>query len=192
MMDHSIHSLRRRWRHKTRGQVLDGATFRHLRVERGWFVLGVMGSVGPWRDPADEADARAALDARLAEASAAHGPRLAVASGATDAGVLSVVYGLCAARRITAIGVTCEAGLALPVAALDWLVPVGQRFGDESALFVDVCDAFVVLGGGEQARREAIGGGAQGKPVTLIQGFGGAADDLAEAGLPGFEVVPRA
>lgn len=186
-----MNALRLRWRGRTRAQVLDGATFSHLRAERGWFVLGVMGHVRAWRSPTDGDDARRALAVELDAAGARHGPRLAVASGATDAGVLSVVYALCAERRLTAIGITCDAGRDLPLAPLDWLVPVGRRFGDESALFVDTCDAFVVLGGGEQARREAIGGRAQDKPVTLIRGFGGAADDLAELGLPGARVVRR-
>jgi len=190
-MTHSIHGLRAHWRSKTRAQVLDGATFRQLRRERGWFVLGVMGYAEPFRDAGAAADAERALALRLDAGLADHGARLAVASGATDDGVLAITYRLCAARKITAIGITCDAGHRLPVARVDWLVPVGHRFGDESALFVDVCDAFVVLGGGEQARREAIGGRAQDKPVTLIQGFGGAADALAESGLPGATVVQR-
>lgn len=188
-MSHSIHALRARWRGKTRGQVLDGATFRYLREERAWVVLGVMGYAGAFADPAIEAAADRALTRALDAARERHGARLAIASGATDAGVLALAYRWCAAHGVTAVGITCEAGRRLPIAPLDWLVPVGERFGDESALFVDACDAFVVLGGGEQARREAIGGRAQDKPVTLIRGFGGAADALAEAELPGALVV---
>lgn len=188
-MSHSIHALRARWRTTTRAQVLDGATFRFLCRERGWSVLGVMGYTGAFEDPAVEAAAAAALSTQLERAHAACGERLAVASGATDSGVLALAYRWCAERRVTAIGVTCEAGRTLPIAAVDWLVPVGERFGDESALFVDICDRFVVLGGGEQARREAIGGRAQDKPVTLIRGFGGAADTLAEMELPGATIV---
>lgn len=184
-----MNALRLRWRGRTRAQVLDGATFSHLRVERGWFVLGVMGHMRAWRSPTEGEAARQALAAEIDAASAHHGPRLAIASGATDAGVLALAYALCAERRLTSIGITCDAGRELPLAPLDWLVPVGRRFGDESALFVDTCDAFVVLGGGEQARREAVCGRAQDKPVTLIRGFGGAADDLADCGLPGARVV---
>ena len=63
--------------------------------------------------------------------------------------------------------------------AMRYLVPVRREFGDESEVFVSMCDAFTVLGGGEQSRREAELGLAQGKVVTLITGFGGAADSLA-------------
>lgn len=186
-----MNALRLRWRGHTRAQVLDGATFGYLRRERGWFVLGVMGYARPFDDPTAEADAETALAAEFDAAREVHGGRLAVASGASDLGVLAVVYRLCARLRITAIGITCDAGRAHAIASLDWLVPVGARFGDESALFVDSCDAFLVLGGGEQARREAIGGRAQDKPVTLVRGFGGAADALADDGLPGARIVQR-
>ena len=190
-MSHSIHALRARWRTATRAQVLDGGTFRYLCRERGWWVLGVMGYAGPFANPGVEDAAQTALAEQLEQARQRHGDRLAVASGATDAGVLALTYRWCARLGVTAIGITCEAGRRLPIAALDWLVPVGERFGDESALFVDICSAFVVLGGGEQSRREAIGGRAQDKPVTLIRGFGGAADALAEMQLPGATIVER-
>ncbi len=187
-MSQSIHALRARWRPATRAQVLDGATFRYLCRERGWAVVGVMGDAATLDEPATEA-AAAALSAQLDEARALHGERLAVASCACDGRISALIARWCAAQRVTTIGITCDAGRALPVAPVDWLVPVGERFGDESALFVDTCVGFVVIGGGEQARRQAIGGRAQDKPVILIRGFGGAADALAEMALPGATVV---
>ena len=53
-------------------------------------------------------------------------------------------------------------------------IPASQK----GARFVSMCDAFLLLGGGAQSQRESIAAHEQRKPVTVIQGFGGVADEL--------------
>ncbi|MCB9745819.1 MAG: hypothetical protein H6741_27750 [Alphaproteobacteria bacterium] len=161
------------------------------------FALGVMGFAGSWRrsglrGPALERlieDARLALRRALLDAFREHRERLVVVSGATDAGVLQLTYALCAEHGILAIGLAPRQVLRHRTAPMTLLALHGARFGDESALFVQVCDAFLVLGGGAQSEQEARMAREAGKPVTLIRGFGGAADLLAEEGLDGARVV---
>ena len=77
------------------------------------------------------------------------------------------------------MGITSNRALAYDVGAMNFVVPVGARFGDESEAFVGLCDEFLVLGGGDQSLREAEAALEQGKPVCVVGGFGGAADELA-------------
>ena len=72
---------------------------------------------------------------------------------------------------------------------MDVLVPIGKRFGDESAGFVALCDAFIVLGGGAQSEAECRRASEVGKPITVIQGFGGVADGLVVVNLLGVRIV---
>lgn len=177
--------------------IVDEAALRRWKDEGPRHLLGVMGFAGAWSRSGHQGDAlrafklnaRRALEQALLAARDAWGPRLAVVSGATDAGVLQLAYALCAAHGIPAAGVAPRRVLRYRTAEMALLLLHGQRFGDESALFVDLCDDFLVLGGGPQSEREARMAVAAGKPVTLIRGFGGAADALAAEGLAGARVV---
>ena len=182
------------WAAKAGGAtVLTARGFQDWRAQGGWFVLGVMGFAGAWHrsglsGPALEAyiaDMRRAIGAELDRLQALHGARLAVASGATNLGVLQVTYALCAARGICAVGIAPSAVLRYTLAPLQVVVPVGRRFGDESEVFVQGCDAFLLVGGGAQSDREARMAHLRERPITVIQGFGGAADALSAAELPG-------
>ena len=98
---------------------------------------------------------------------------------AVDDALLAMAYGLCTELGILAMGITAGRAMAYELGAMNFVVPVGSRFGDESEVFVGLCDEFLVLGGGPQSLAEAEAGLAQGKPVRVITGFGGAADALA-------------
>ncbi len=82
------------------------------------------------------------------------------------------------------MGITAGQALAYSLAPMQFVVPVGQRFGDESRVFVESIDALVMLGGGAQSRREALAASGRGIPITVIQGFGGAADELTVDEMP--------
>jgi hypothetical protein len=129
--------------------------------------------------------AEAALERELLALQATHGDRLVMCSGATNIDVPGLAYTLCARHGITAAGITAGAAIRYRLARMDRLVVVGRRFGDESAVFVAQCDAFVVLGGGPQSAQECRMAGEAGKPVTAIRGFGGAADALPGRPPPG-------
>jgi hypothetical protein len=172
---------------------LDGATWRALKAAQRLYVLGVMGYAGDWErsgleGPAKERlvrDADAVLRRVLTHACAQHGGRLAVASGAADEGVLELTYALCAELGIRAVGIAPRSVYEHPIARLDHLVLEGTCFGDESRLFVETSDELLLVGGGPQCDSEARLAAALGKPITVARGFGGCADDLTPADVPG-------
>ncbi|EDM79497.1 hypothetical protein PPSIR1_35262 [Plesiocystis pacifica SIR-1] len=175
------------WRAKTEAAFHTPASFAAYKQAQGFALLGVMGYAGSWRRTgktgaalkAHVAAARAALEAELCAARERHGIKLVMASGATNNGVLELAYDLCVELGILAMGITSGRALAYEVGAMDFVVPVGSRFGDESQDFVELCDEFLVLGGGDQSLAEAEAALAVDKPVRVIVGFGGAADALA-------------
>lgn len=178
------------WRAKTAAALHSPASFAAYKQAQGFALLGVMGYAGSWRRTGKTGEAlaahvgaaRAALKSELLAARERHGLELVMASGATNNGVLAQAYDLCAELGILAMGITSNRALAYEVGAMNFVVPVGSRFGDESEAFVELCDEFLVLGGGDQSRREAEAALERGKPVRVIVGFGGAADELAARG----------
>ena len=175
------------WRAKTDAVLHTPASFAAYKQDQGFALLGVIGYAGSWRRTGKTGDAlkahvaaaQAALKAELLAARERHGAKLVMASGATNNGVLAQAYSLCAELGILAMGITSGRALAYSVGAMNFVVPVGSRFGDESEDFVELCDEFLVLGGGDQSLREAEAALRRGKPVRVIVGFGGAADSLA-------------
>lgn len=179
---------RARWAAKTGATLYTPGDFGRLKVDEGLVLLGVMGYAGGWKRSGLSGaalasligDARRALDREFESATREYGDALVMVSGATNKGVLELAYTLANERGIRAMGVTSSQALRYRLGTMAYLVSVGSRFGDESHVFVALCDRFVVLGGGKQSHDEAELALAQGKPVTLITGFGGAADALAK------------
>lgn len=171
--------------------------FAHRQQAEDWHVLGVMGYAGRFRarpgDPiADfKRDATWHLRAELTRRQALYGDRLVTVSGATNAGILRLTYDLCATLGITAAGITADQALRYKLAVMDFVVPVGAHFGDESAFFVASCHEFVVVGGGDQSMHEAELAAAAGKRVTAIRGFGGAADEMTTERISTVTVIDR-
>ena len=186
-----------RWREKTDARIFDEAGFHQFKAERSIFVLGVMGFAGAWSRTGlkDEAltayikAAKAALQSEFEAHKARHGPKLVISSGATNKGVLELTYTLCDELAILSMGVTPSRTLAYPVGRMDYLIPFGSRYGDESDVFLRTSDALLLLGGGAQSERETRAGCAAGTPVTVIQGFGGAADAFTQQMLPGARFI---
>ncbi|HEU5098899.1 MAG TPA: hypothetical protein VFU22_07770, partial [Roseiflexaceae bacterium] len=120
-----------------------------------------------------------------------YGDRLVVASGATNEGVLRLAYEVCAFLSITAMGIAPDQALDFPLGQMQYVLPFGRAFGDESPVFVRTIDELLVLGGGPQSRREVFAAAEAGQPMTIIQGFGGIADQLSCADLPAARFVRR-
>jgi len=185
------------WRKRTRAEVLDAGQFYVLKARSELYIVGVMGFAGRWERSGLEgeelarfvADAREALGAELSRFRERHGGRLVVATGATNTGVLQLTYELCAGAGVPTLSAAPDASLKYELGPLRYVIPAGREFGDESDLFVSLCDEFVLLGGGKQSRRETLAASSAGKPVTVIQGFGGAADELTSAESPGARFV---
>jgi hypothetical protein len=189
-----------RWREATNARLCTEDDVHRLKQEQGLFLLGVMGFAGSWRHAPHKGDAlvhwidsmRQALACELLAYRDVYGDALVVVSGATSMGVLELTYDLCEQHEITAMGITSDRALQYELGQMDYVLPFGRSFGDESDIFVRACDAFVLLGGGQQSARETRSANRQGKVVTVLQGFGGVADEFDSTQLLLARFVKRA
>jgi hypothetical protein len=173
-------------------EICSAKAFAAQKADRGWHMLGVLGFAGRWERSGltGEAlagyvtEARQALQGELVRCQEAHGGRLLVCTGATNTGVLQLAYELCAALGLETVSVAPDRALNYELGSLNYVIPMGESFGEESEWFVHLCDEFLLLGGGKQSQRELLMAGALGKPITIIQGFGGCADELTAVELP--------
>ncbi len=188
---------RAEWRQRTSARVHSERAFTSLKAQHGWRLLGVMGFAGRWERSGLSGDdlawfigeARTALRRELLRASAEAAGLLHVATGGTNTGVLEMTYALCAELDLPAVGITPDRALNYELGMMAHVIPVGEFFGDESETFVRLCDEFLLLGGGKQSQRETMAACALGKPITVIQGFGGVADEFTVEVLPGARFV---
>jgi len=184
-------SRRAEWRQRTDAEILTDSSFAARKSAEGLYVVGVLGFAGRWERSGLAPDALAAfidearefLGRELLRAQQAHGDRLVVCTGATNTGVLQLTYELCSALGIRTMSVAPDRALNYELGPLDFVIPLGEYFGDESEAFVRLGDEFVLLGGGNQSHQEILAAHLAGKPVTIIQGFGGIADELSPADL---------
>lgn len=100
-------------------------------------------------------------------------------------GVPKIIYDVCEKEEIKAMGVACVKAFKYALGKMDYLIIEGEDWGAESPTFLKTSDEFIILGGGGQAKREAIAASAEGKTVSVFQGYGGSADQLTTADLPG-------
>jgi hypothetical protein len=191
--------LRNKWRMHTSASVVSEARFACLKHRSRLRVVGFVGFSRPWLQlglygtmlAQTLADARATICYELVARQQRYGERLVVASGATNVGVGRLAYEVCAFLNIMAMGIAPEQALDFPLGKMDYVLPFGQTFGDESHVFVRTIDELLVLGGGAQSEREVFAAAAANQPMTIIQGFGGIADQLTPAALPAARFVRR-
>jgi hypothetical protein len=184
---------------RTSASVITEAGFSSLKHRSSLQVVGVVGFARSWLQlglrgamlAQTVADARATIYHELADRQRRYGDRLVIASGATNVGVGQLAYEMCARLNITAMGIAPDQALDFPLGRMDYLLPFGQTFGDESPVFVRMIDEMLVMGGGAQSEREIFAAAADNRPMTIIQGFGGIADQLTPAVLPAARFVRR-
>jgi hypothetical protein len=188
-----------KWRMHTSASIVTEARFACLKHRSRLRVVGIVGFARPWPQlglrgaTLDQtiADARATICNELAARQQRYGDRLVVASGATNEGVLRLAYEVCAFLNIMAMGIAPDQALDYPLGQMHYMLPVGQAFGDESPVFVRTIDELLVLGGGAQSEREVVAAAEANQPMTIIQGFGGIADQLTSSALPAARFVKR-
>jgi hypothetical protein len=176
----------------TSASIVTEARFACLKHRSNLHVAGVAGFARPWAQlgiggaalTQTIADLRATLCHELANRQRLHSARLVIASGATNAGVLQLVYEVCIFLNITAMGIAPDQALDYPLSRMHYMLPFGRAFGDESLVFVRMIDELIVVGGGPQSQREVMAAAEANRPITVIQGFGGIADQLSPATLP--------
>ena len=188
-----------KWRTHTSASIVTEADFACLKRRSRLHVVGIVGFARPWLQlglpgaTLDQtiADARATICYELADRQQRYGDRLVVASGATNEGVLRLTYEVCAFLNIMAMGIAPDQALDYPLGQMQYMLPSGRAFGDESPVFVRTIDELLVLGGGAQSKREVVAAAAAHQPITIIQGFGGIADQLTPSALPTARFVQR-
>jgi hypothetical protein len=188
---------RAEWRKRTDARIVNERDFVALKTQQNLYLAGVLGFAGQWErsglDAAEltqfVADARTALTEELQRVHGLHGERLVVSTGATNTGVLQLTYDICREKNFPTFSVAPDCALNYEVGPLDYVLPYGREFGDESDLFVQLCDEFILLGGGKQSHREILAAYRAAKPITIIQGFGGIADEFTVAELPAARFV---
>jgi hypothetical protein len=199
MSSRSDSFLRTKWRMYTSASIVTEARFACLKHRSRLQVVGIIGFARPWLQlelPGATltqmiADARATICHELAARQQRYGERLVMASGATNEGVLRLAYEVSAFLNIMAMGIAPDQALDYPLGQMDYMLPFGRSFGDESPVFVRMIDELLVLGGGAQSEREVFAAAEANQPMTIIQGFGGIADQLTPAALPAARFVRR-
>jgi hypothetical protein len=185
---------------KTSAEIISAQEFEIAKEQRGIHVVGVIGFSGQWgqskidSDPLIKANVEAAslaLEEKLLELKDKHGDSLIVSSGATMEGVPKIIYDLCEKHGIVAMGVACEKAFNYPLGKMKFLIVEGQDWGAESETFLKTSNEILMLGGGGQAKREAIAAVTSGKEVTVFCGYGGSADQLNPADMAGARFVKR-
>jgi hypothetical protein len=188
------------WKDKTSAHLLDENAFLIEKDKQNLHVVGVTGFSGQWSDAkiaadegikSDAAAATASLHEYLSELKAKYGEKLVVSSGATNEGVPKIIYSLCESLGIKAMGVTSAKAADYPLGRMDYLIVMGEDWGQESPTFLNTSDEFILLGGGGQAKREAIAAAALGKTVAVFQGYKGSGDQVTLADVPTGKFIAR-
>lgn len=168
-----------KWSRVTSAAKVKPGELRRAAKAAGALLVGVAGFSGAWSNNARvdaEGAARKVFRSLFEEA---RGERVVwCVSGATNTGVPRVAYEVAEELDIHRVGITAAAAYSFPIASLHHLVVVGRRFGDESRIFVDLCERFWLVGGGTQSEKEIRMAHAMGKHICVVRGLGGAADSL--------------
>lgn len=96
-------------------------------------------------------------------------PTVNIVSGYTDIGIPSIAYKIADNMGFRKTGIACKLATQYPLAVCDEIMIVGDTWGDESQVFIDYCDIFVVIGGGDQTKSEMKMASDQGKRVIYFE-----------------------
>ncbi|MEK7101193.1 MAG: hypothetical protein AAB921_03790 [Patescibacteria group bacterium] len=132
----------------------------NLRLAR----IGVVGYCPPTKFDENEAR-RAIIDAYDQLADLYPGQSIAIVSGLTDVGVLAIAYAEAQKRGWMTVGVACERAMEHPLFPVNVPIVVGEKWGDESPMFVGMLDGMIRIGGGKQSIRETEEVKARGLPT---------------------------
>lgn len=91
--------------------------------------------------------------------------QIAVVSGYTNLGIPALAYAEATKRGWETIGVACSKAKEYEVFPCNKVYIVGENWGDESPVFLDMCKVFVRVGGGGQSLRECAQAKEDGKTV---------------------------
>lgn len=95
------------------------------------------------------------------------GRQIIIVSGYTNLGIPALAYAESIKRGWKTVGVACARAndADSEVFPCDDVYIVGEEWGDESPTFLNMCHAFIRVGGGKQSLRETAQAKAEGKTV---------------------------
>lgn len=176
------------WKDLTTARVLSAEQLQHEKQNAAARAIGVIGFSSGFEKcdrPNAESTCRETLRRLFLQRKESHPETpLWCISGATNVGVPRIAYEQAGELGVTRIGVTAAAAREFELAELEYLTIFGEQFGDESEIMLALCDEIWLIGGGNQSERETRRAVQLGVPVTIVQGFGGAADSFQPDELP--------
>ena len=104
-------------------------------------------------------------EAYLSSMFTALGKDIVVVSGLSNIGVPAIAYKLAKENDLLTVGVASKQVEFSECFPVDVRMIVGEKHGDESKAFVDMCSVFIKVGGGEQSENEAKMAREAGKEV---------------------------
>lgn len=96
-------------------------------------------------------------------------PNSVIVTGATKIGIPHMVVNSARKLGMKTIGVMPKEGYETGLSKVDQLVVDGEKWGDESAKFIDMIDALYSIGGGRQSTKEILMAEEKGIPVQVME-----------------------
>ncbi len=159
-----------------------------IRKERDHrYVVGVVGFTAEWCEKKLASNhilkeqnrfARGELEGLIRDLQEQHGEKLLISTGPSREGVAKLANEICGELGIEVVAIGSQGSIASYHSGLRYLVVACPNEAAESSAFLATADSVVLLGGSELAKKTAILAANDEKPVVVIQGFGGAADEL--------------
>lgn len=83
-------------------------------------------------------------------------PHCEVVAGLTNLGIPALAYEEALSRGLTTVGFSCSKALKYECFPVDKRFLFGDNWGDESQSFLEYIDILVIIGGGENTKREEL------------------------------------
>ena len=94
-----------------------------------------------------------------------------IVSGLTKVGIPNLAYEEAGARGWQTVGIAPKEAEQYDLFPVNEKIIVGDKFGDESLVFIDYIDVFVKIGGGKQSEKEAEMAKEQNIPIMNMDNY---------------------
>ena len=94
-----------------------------------------------------------------------------VVSGLTNIGIPKLAYEEAVKKKWKTVGIAPKEAEEYELFHVDEKIIVGDKFGDESKVFIDYIDILVKIGGGQQSEKEAAMAVKQNIPIMNMDNY---------------------
>ncbi len=94
-----------------------------------------------------------------------------IVSGLTNVGIPRLAYEFAGDRKWKTVGIAPKEAEQYELFPVDEKIIVGDKFGDESKVFIDYIDVLVKIGGGKQSEKEAEMAKEQNIPIMNMDNY---------------------